>query len=278
MAYKTILTIWDGRSESRAATDLASRIVASEDGHLKVLCLGIDRIQPGLYYAGATPALMSDSIDQAREEAKTFEEAAQAALKPAEINWSCQAMVAQISGVSYVVGAAARFSDLVILPSPYLGGAGEEASVILESAMFDGHAPVLVCPASVDDIPGKRIVIAWNQSTEALDAVRAAMPLLVAAEAVDIAIIDPGRHDEGDSDPGIQLSTMLSRHGVNVTVSVLARTVPKISEVLQRHVIDFDADLLVMGAYGHSRFRESILGGATRDMLENVTVPVFMAH
>ena len=80
------------------------------------------------------------------------------------------------------------------------------------------------------------------------------------------------------SDPGGLLCQLLVRHGVQAEVSVLARTLPRVSDVLARHVRDLDAGLLVMGAYGHSRFREAILGGATRDMLEAAEVPVFLAH
>ena len=70
----------------------------------------------------------------------------------------------------------------------------------------------------------------------------------------------------------------LVRHGVHAEVSVLARSLPRISDVLARHIWDQNADMLVMGAYGHSRFREAILGGATRNMLEKAEVPVLMAH
>jgi nucleotide-binding universal stress UspA family protein len=65
---------------------------------------------------------------------------------------------------------------------------------------------------------------------------------------------------------------------VRAEVTVLAKTLPRVSDVLIRHLRDANADLLVMGAYGHSRFREAILGGATRDMLEKAEVPVFLAH
>ncbi|MCB1368446.1 MAG: universal stress protein [Rhodobacteraceae bacterium] len=278
MAYKSVMTVWDGRDESRAALDMAVALVRAESGHLSILCLGIDRIQPGLYYAGATPAIMTENIELARDEAKASEASVHAILDGSDINWSCRAMVTQISGISHVVGQMARFNDLVVLAQPYGGNTGEEAATVLESAMFQGHAPVLVCPPAGGKIDGKRIVIAWNQSAEAMAAVKAALPLIRKADAVNIAIIDPGAHDEGQADPGAELSTMLARHGAKVTVSVLAKTVPRIAEVLQRHVSDTDSDLLVMGAYGHSRFRESIIGGATRDMLEDVTVPVLMAH
>ena len=71
---------------------------------------------------------------------------------------------------------------------------------------------------------------------------------------------------------------MLVRHGVKAEITVLAKTMPRVSDVLLRHARDMNADMIVMGAYGHSRFREAILGGATRNMLENAKIPVLMAH
>jgi nucleotide-binding universal stress UspA family protein len=124
----------------------------------------------------------------------------------------------------------------------------------------------------------RRIVVAWNQSTEALTAIRRALPILRAAVMVDITIIDPPAHGPERSDPGGQLSQMLARHGIKAEVTVLAKTMPRVSDVINRHVRDSNADMVVMGAYGHSRFREAILGGATRHMLEMAEVPVLMAH
>jgi nucleotide-binding universal stress UspA family protein len=124
----------------------------------------------------------------------------------------------------------------------------------------------------------KRVVVAWNESSEAMAAIRRALPMLQSASEVNVCIIAPERHGSDTSDPGAELSRMLSRHGVKVEVTILAQTLPRVSEVIARHVADTDADMLVMGAYGHSRFREAILGGATRNMLEHAAVPVFMAH
>ena len=109
-------------------------------------------------------------------------------------------------------------------------------------------------------------------------AARRALPFLKRAELVTITVIDPPAHGPERSDPGGLLCQLLTRHGVKAEVQVLARTLPRISDVLARHCRDINADLLVMGAYGHSRFREAILGGATRNMLEQTEVPVFMAH
>jgi nucleotide-binding universal stress UspA family protein len=167
----------------------------------------------------------------------------------------------------------------VVLPRPYGPGKGIEAEATLEAALFEGQAPVLVLPGPEAPVKlPERVVIGWNQGREALVAVRRALPLLRKAKVVDIAVIDPPQHGPERSDPGGMLCQMLVRHGVKAEVSVLARSMPRVSDVLARHLRDQNADLLVMGAYGHSRFREAILGGATRNMLEQAEIPVLMAH
>ena len=109
-------------------------------------------------------------------------------------------------------------------------------------------------------------------------AIRKALPFLTKADTARIIVIDPPQHGPERSDPGGMLAQMLARHGVKCEIDVLSKTMPRVSDILNRHATDTAADMIVMGAYGHSRFREAILGGATRNMLEKATVPVFMAH
>ena len=150
---------------------------------------------------------------------------------------------------------------------------------MLEAALFEGRSPVVVLPSN--DAPvshPKQISIAWNESPEALSATRAALPLLQAADMVRVVVVDPPAHGPNRSDPGGMLSQYLARQGVRAEIDVLSKTLPRVSDVLMRHAKDMNIDMIVMGAYGHSRFREAILGGATRHMLENADLPVFMAH
>ncbi|HHS89099.1 MAG TPA: universal stress protein, partial [Rhodobacteraceae bacterium] len=186
---------------------------------------------------------------------------------------------APMPGLAQLLAHLTRLSDLVVLPRPYGENRGHEHEAIVESELFDASVPVLVVPdgGKLPDPIGK-IVIAWNESHEALVAVRAALPFLRQAEAVNIAIVDPPPHAPDRSDPGGALSQMLARHDVKADVSILARTMPRVSDVIARHLVDQAADLLVMGAYGHSRIRESILGGATRHMLQTARIPILMAH
>ena len=278
MAYKTILTVISGGTLEGSALEGAAAIAQRCDAHLEVLSIGVDVSAPGYYYAGANALIEQQSLERAREEAAAGEAAAKAALEGLALRWSVAAGVAQIGTIQHLVGGHARFSDLVVLPRPYGESKGVSDEAVLEAALFAGNVPVLVLPDKPLPERFGKAVIAWNQSAEAMGAIRAALQFLIEADVCNIVIVDPPRHGSDRSDPGGALSQMLARHGVKTEISVVAGTMPRTADVLLRHVNDQSADLMVMGAYGHSRFREAIIGGATRDMLEATTVPVLMNH
>lgn len=278
MGYKSILTILSDQRQL-PQLDAAAALAAREDGHLSVLSLGLDHTQIGYYFPGGTPYAFQDAIDMAMEQVESLNRSVQQHLSRfSDLRWSSEAVVAQIGGIANLVGMRARFSDLTVLTRPYGEDIPGEAEAVVEAALFEGGCPVLVLPGTdlPADPPGK-VLVAWNQSLEALAAVRRALPLLQAAGSVEITIIDPRRNTDG-SEPGAPLTQMLTRHGVHADIAVLARTAGTISEELNRRATEIGADLVVMGAYGHSRFRQAILGGATRNMLEKARVPVFMAR
>lgn len=279
MAFRTITTVLTDPEINAASMATAVELSRREEAHLDVLCLGIDRTQPGFYYAGANAMIVQDNLTQAREDSVKLEEYATEFLRGAAFPWAATAISAQMVALNGLVAHRTRFSDLVVLPRPYGEGRGHDCEAITEAAMFEGDVPVLIQPDGTtfpDEI--NTVMVGWNESTEALRAIRAAMPFLKQADTVNIAIVDPPQHGPERSDPGGSLSQMLSRHGIRPEVSVLSKTLPRVSDVLMRHASDIGADLIVMGAYSHSRFRESILGGATRHMLEMAKVPVLLAH
>ena len=279
MAYKSLLTIVTDTKVAKPALEKAIEIARVQDAHLDVLCIGVDRTQTGYYYAGASAVFQQEVIEKAKEEAAAAEEFATGRLNNSDIKWSMDKAVAQLAGLGRLVAHRARFNDLIILPRPYGKGCGQEQEVIVESALFEGHVPTMVVPPKAKaTADAERIIVAWNESSEAMSAVRAALPSLIKADSVNIVVIDPPQHGPDRSDPGGALSQMLVRHGVKAEITVLAKTMPRVSDVLLRHARDMNADMLVMGAYGHSRFREAILGGATRNMLENANIPILMAH
>lgn len=174
----------------------------------------------------------------------------------------------------------ARYADLVVLGQPNPNDEEDISTAFISRVILDSGRPNLIIPyvGSFHAI-GKRILIAWNAGREAARAVNDAMPLLEKADSVEVMSVNPQKQsvDEGDL-PGADISQHLARHGVEVEArSSVAKDIDA-GNLLISHAADFGADLIVLGAYGHSRFRETVLGGVTREMLKHMTVPVLMSH
>jgi len=279
MTYNCLFSVLTDAALAGHTLEHAVAMAKAHDAHLDVLCLGVDRSQAGYYYTGASAIVLQETITRAHSEAQAIETIVKNTLEGSDIRWSSDSGVAQLADLGRHVAARARFSDLVIVPQPYGEGRGAELEPAAEAAMFEGHTPTLIVPENAAPCPApKCVLIGWNESIEALSAVRAAMPMLRAADVVHVVVVDPPSHGPHRSDPGGRLSQYLARHGVTAEIDVLSKTLPRVADVLLRQARDIDADMIVMGAYGHSRFREAIFGGATRYMLEKATIPILMAH
>lgn len=171
------------------------------------------------------------------------------------------------------IGSYGRIFDLIALGRP--GRAPENPRMApLEAALFESGKPVLIVPAAASKVIGKNILVAWNRSTEQAHTNAFAMPLLRQAEQVTVLMV------QGGSVPGPsveQAALHLRRNGVKATTL----TVPENGapgEVILDQASRLGCDLLVKCAYTQSRLRQMIFGGATRHILANATLPVFMAH
>lgn len=279
MTYKSILTVLTDEKLGDLTMEHACALANAQDAHVDVLCLGVDRTQSGYYYGGANAMVVQQTMERADEEAKELSAHARDWLRRADVRWGVEEGVAQLAQIGGQIAGRARFADLVVLPKPYGRDHGVELEPVIEGALFEGLTPVMVVPdGATPMVSPKSVLLAWNETDEALRAARAALPLLKQADLVHVVIVDPPRHGPSRSDPGGMLAQYLARHGVKAEIEVLSKTMSRVSDVLMRHVTDIEAEMIVMGAYGHSRFREAILGGATRNMLEHATVPVLMAH
>jgi nucleotide-binding universal stress UspA family protein len=184
----------------------------------------------------------------------------------------------QVEGTTReILALHGRYADLLVLgqDDPESGNAG-----LLEAVVFDSGRPVLAIPfAGSFKTIGKRVLVGWNASREASRALHDALPLIAKAETVTLFLANPTRGLDGHGEePGADIARHMVRHGLKVEVAkVIADDVPD-SALLLNHASDMGADLLVMGAYGHSRLREFILGGMTRSLLREMTVPVLLSH
>jgi len=273
--FESIVTYWDSETFSGERAELSAEIARAFDAHLDIVAIGYEPDFPPYAFGGAAAAAVTEMFGEAAEQAERLADAAKARIEQSGVKGGAQPLVSPYSSLGISFGEIARYADLIVLSPPGAGSYEEAAVNLLEGVLFDGDAPALICPLGTTSVPGSRVVIGWNDSREALRAVRRAMPFLRRAEAVEIAVIDPGGRSQT---PGEGLALMLSRHGVRAEIALLPSAAHSVSEALCQHALDRAADLLVMGAYSHSRVREYLLGGVTRDVLREVPVPVLLAH
>ena len=232
----------------------------------------------GLATDMALATLIEAQIAAADHERKAAEAAFSMAAQKAGIDYGWRAEKSPDTIVSSHAAAMARAADLILCPQ-----LRSEASIgrhQLDEVVFASARPVIGLPSgwSVKTL-GKRILVAWDGAREAARASFDALPLLVRADAVRLISVQ-GVLDEPvrQFTPGDDIATTLARHGVRVEFMALRSARPRIRDELQAQALDFGADLLVMGCYGHSRLRERILGGVTREMLKNIPLPLLLAN
>lgn len=167
--------------------------------------------------------------------------------------------------------------DIVVINRPNQPGEiGTDK--LLEAALFGARRPVLVAPPdTTDETPTKElnIVIGWNRTAQSAIAVNNALPFLAQASAIEIFSVVTGAK-QGPAP--LEVARYLAAHGIDAEIKEMESNSSKVSEMLLAEAEEIRADLVVMGAYSHSRLREQILGGVTRDVLETAKLPVLMSH
>lgn len=180
----------------------------------------------------------------------------------------------------YGISMQARYSDLVVIGQTDLN---EEAPIVQpdfpEFVIINTGRPVLIVPRSYEkETVGSRVLIAWNATREVRRAVTDAIPLLRLADVVEVVMFnvntEPDMRDEGSV---TDLAVYLARHGVNVHI-LKPQQAKNIGQALLETGADRGSDLLVLGGYGHTRFRQFLLGGVTRTILNESPLPVLMSH
>ena len=277
MTYKTILVHIDSGSRCPARLDIGIRLAARFDAHLVGLhALSMLHI-PGYAVAEAGAGIIDTHRRLALADAQRAEAAFRRAVDRAGLpnaEWR-----ASLEDASKVVALHARYADLAIIgqPDPAGNDSGVDPALAYRLVLAVGR-PVLVIPyVGQFDAVGKRVLLAWNGTREATRAVVDALPFLGTADVVNVVAVNPDGRSHGD-EAGADIGLYLARHGVKVKVAPVKGTDIDAGNELLSRAADLSADLIVMGAYGHSRLSELVLGGATRTIFESMTVPVLMAH
>ncbi|HLE67398.1 MAG TPA: universal stress protein [Burkholderiales bacterium] len=277
MSYKTILLHLDTDKRVAERMELAFKLAETFDAHLiGLFALSAPRI-PSYALAEAGPVLVEVEARHRAEAARKAETAfrAAAAQHGRSTEWRATARDA--------LGAAtlnARYADLVVIGQHEPGNSSGVTPDFAEELVLSAGRPVLLVPyAGHFAQVGRRVLVAWNAGQEAARAVTDALPLLARASMVQVVAFNPGKGEADHGDiPGADIGLVLARHGVKVSVAQQQSDEVDIGNQLLSRAADMEADLIVMGAYGHSRVRELVLGGVTRTLLDTMTVPALMSH
>jgi nucleotide-binding universal stress UspA family protein len=280
MTYKTILVHVDETQSSVKRTQIAHTLAAKFDAHLTGIALtGVSRyIFESTDLGVGDPNIMLH-LSALRERA----EKAISRFKQSSIDLGVSTTESVIANdeANGGLGLRARYADLIIIGQTNLNEPSPSVmSDFPEFMVVNSGRPVLLIPHALTNSTtiGERCVVAWDGSRESARALTDALPLLKFSKSVQVLIINPNQTDQAHGEePGADVALFLARHGIKVEITTRFNTHDKGTAILSA-CKESGADLLVMGAYGHSRFREMIMGGATRTVLEAMEVPVLMAH
>jgi nucleotide-binding universal stress UspA family protein len=279
MSYKTILVHADQSRHSAARIRIASKIAIAENAHLIGIAMtGISRyLFPGGDVSNAD-VFVAAHIESLHDSARSALDA---------FNTIASGMGVLSTEARLVdddpdggLSLQARYADLVVIGQTDPNDtASSIVSDLPQYVMLHCARPVLVVPyAGRFENVGDNVLVAWDGSREASRAVANAIPLLKRASKVTIAVFNPfAEYDVHGEQPGADIALYLARHNINVEVQ--RHTVEgSIGDALLSLAADLGSDLLVMGGYGHARVREVMLGGVTRTVLKEMTLPVLMSH
>lgn len=278
MSYKSILVQVDHTKACPARIDAAVDLALRHEAHLTGLFLIVEPTGASFVRGYLPPEILEAAVAEAEKGAGEVLGRLSAAAERNGV--PCEVRIDRGFDVELarILGLHARYADLVVVgqEDPDEPVPGQDPGPLVLSC----GRPVLLIPyVGAGKTLGQRVVVAWDASREAARAVRDALPILAKATSVKVVSVNPRPADFGHGgDPGADIALYLARHGVNVDVQRIETRDLDVGNALLSHVAAESADLLVMGGYGHSRLREVMLGGATRTILHDMTVPVLMAH
>ncbi len=281
MSWKDVLVIVSEAEADESALALGEALARQRgECHLSAAFLTPLPDEPLAYEPTVVAGVWAELLGRARQEADAERKRVEARLarcdKPVELR-NAEALSRDLGRVAAV---HARYADVAVMARPVEGAGADLREEIIEGVLFHSGRPALIAPPGWKGTSiGKRVVVAWDASREATRALSEADDILEFAEAVTVLTVDakPKMFGHGDQ-PGANIAAHLSRRGLPAEVRNVDSMGRSASLAIMDEATALGADLVVMGGYAHSRLRELVFGGATRELLRTATVPLLMAH
>jgi nucleotide-binding universal stress UspA family protein len=266
-----------GSGASSPTADFAISVAETFEAHLTGVAFVYDAMIPDTALGGIPPEFIELQRSETEKAASGAIEHFERAAKRSGISYESRMLNTSIAGAADELGKLARRFDLAIVGQANRDE-GEPADVVDESVLFESGRPVVVVPfIQKAGLKLDRVMVCWDGSRAATRAVADSMPFLKKAKQVEVVLVI-GKGFKIDEAPGADLAKHLARHDLQVVLKRITSPDIDIASTILSYAADTNADMIVMGGYGHSRLREFVLGGVTRGILESMTVPTLMSH
>jgi nucleotide-binding universal stress UspA family protein len=274
---KDVVVNLSGAQEQDVAADYAISLAKTFGAHAVGVAFIYEPVIPGSLLGGIPTDLIEVQREENAKAAKSavgmFETAAQRDGVSAET----RLLDASIAGAADLFGRIARRFDIAVVgQAQHEQRASEE--LLIEGALFGSGRPVIIVPqVQTEPMTLDGVLVCWDGSRPAARAIGDAMPFLARAQSIEVLVVT-GERDKSGEITGTNMKRHLARHNIDVEIKRIAAGNVDAQSAIMAHAADSGADFMVMGAYGHSRLREFILGGVTRSILKSMPVPVLMSH
>lgn len=278
MGLNDIVVYVDGTEATKARVGFAVALAKEQGAHLVGIAFAPTALLP-LYGADVGFADMSEVLESVKTQGANALQAFEASAKAQGVSAEARLMQGMSEEFPHDFAHAASHVDLAILGQPRDGDPLIGQYALVERCLFASGRPVIIVPAAPEKLALKgTIVAAWDGSAEAARAINDALTFLKPASRVVLLVGVTGAQDEEDGSRTDDMIAHLKRHGVMAEPMRVKVGEGDIGRLLLSTAKELGADLMVMGAFHHSRWREFILGGVTLTVLEVAAIPLFMAH
>lgn len=274
---RDLLVYQDDGPASATALAYARALADAVDGRVRALMLSSVGIYPTGFYGDATAEVWLAAQEQAEKEAEALEQKLRQRIQ--RIAPQTELRTSKVVGgdASDRLAEFARYADATVLGISG-GGVSDAQRRLFNAALFYSGRPLIVVPDKFEAAGApERIVVAWSPTREAARALHDALPLLQRASGVRVVVVDDGARVESDS-PGVDIAEHLAYQGVAADVKFVPRKAAGVTGTLLDEARYFDASMIVLGGYGHSRLSQWLLGGVSRNMLSASGMPLFFSH
>jgi nucleotide-binding universal stress UspA family protein len=264
-------------AESDPASRYAISLAEAFNAHVTGVAFAYDPPWPPAITDLGGAQILRSLLEKCRAEARTTAGQFEAAAKRSQLSVQTLTPEASLPVAAEAIANLVRTYDLAVLKQSSPDDDVTSRNII-EAVLFNSGRPVLIVPyVQKAAFSIKRVVVCWDGSRASARAVGDSLPLIARADNVQVLTVVTGKFDESDV-AGADIAEHLARYKLRTELSRLPAQDIDVPSAILSHAADVDADLIVMGAYGHSRLRDFVLGGATRGMLQSMTVPTLMSH